>query len=352
MYNFFFLVLLLNFVLIIIIIFMTDKVALITGCSAGGIGHQIALELATQHNYTVYATARNLTKMEDLGSVPNIHLLELDVTSQDSITTAVQQIKDRHGSIDLLINNAGQLCIGPIVETSLSRVQQAFDVNVMGVARVNQAVAPWMMEQRRGTIVVVGSVSGYASTPWAGYYAASKAAIHTICDAMRMELKPFGVQVVVVAPGSVRSYLSANQQVELPPDSRYLSARQAIEQRAAFSQTGSVTPTDEFAKYVTKRLSGEDPLPAYITYGCNSLANWIMYYVPPFIRDRMFCRRFGVDKVSVSGMCPVAGKIGGGSGGGKCPLSKATAPECPIHNRYFWIGAAALCALASIWYST
>lgn len=85
---------------------MTDKVALITDCSAGGIGHQIALELATQHNYTVYATAHNLAKMKDLEPVPNVHLLELDVTSQDSITTAVQQIKDRHGSIDLQIGRA------------------------------------------------------------------------------------------------------------------------------------------------------------------------------------------------------------------------------------------------------
>ncbi|KAJ2374249.1 hypothetical protein IW150_003204, partial [Coemansia sp. RSA 2607] len=175
---------------------LAKKVVLITGCSSGSIGHALALEFAS-HGCIVYASARDKSKLDSCLSACNIEGIELDVTNENSIQSAVSKIVAYTGRIDVLVNNAGQGCVGPAVEVESDKVQQVMDVNFSGPARMCRAVAPYMMDRRQGTIVNVGSVGGYAATPWVGYYAASKAALHALSDSMRVELDPFNVRVVV-----------------------------------------------------------------------------------------------------------------------------------------------------------
>ncbi|KAJ1868628.1 hypothetical protein LPJ55_005864 [Coemansia sp. RSA 990] len=216
----------------------------------------------------------------------------MDVTRDDSVQPAVQKVIDEAGRIDILINNAGLMCTGPVTDTDLQLAQTAFDTNVLGVARVCQAVAPHMIKQHSGLIANVGSVSGYAATPWVGFYGATKAAVHTLSDAMRVELASFNVKVVVVAPGAIRSNLATHHEVALPENSPFMPALPAIRDRAVFSQTGNPTPTDKFAKVVVAQLLSRSPA-AYITYGNHSKTTWLLYYAPPFVKDWLYSRRFG-----------------------------------------------------------
>ncbi|KAJ2783336.1 NADPH-dependent 1-acyl dihydroxyacetone phosphate reductase [Coemansia interrupta] len=329
------------------------RVVLITGCSSGGIGHHLALEFA-QRGCKVYASARNVEKL-DIPSLKrhNIETVELDVTNGDSVDAAVEKVIKEAGCIDVLVNNAGQICIGPAVEVPISRVQQIFEVNVTAVARMCQAVAPHMMDRRKGTIVNIGSVSGYLTTPWVGYYAATKAAVHAMSDALRLELEPFNVSVTVVAPGSVKSHLVDAQRGEqlLADDSRYLIAIDAVRARAELSQKENPTPTEKFARVVVPQLLVARPK-AYITYGGNSTSAFLAYFVPPFIRDIYLKSRFGINKMksemessqSVEGVCPVSQRRGG-----QCPVGMGAAQNagsgsliaslmtrCPVTNPAVW----------------
>ncbi|KAJ2803974.1 hypothetical protein H4S07_004339, partial [Coemansia furcata] len=244
-----------------------ERVVLISGCSAGGIGHHLALELAA-HGYRVFAGVRTLSKAQTLVDNSRIEAVELDVTDDASVDAAVAHVLAATGGhIDMLVNNAGVLCTGPAIEVPLAQVQQVFDTNFTGLVRLCQAVAPVMMDRRQGTIVNVGSAGGYAATPWMGVYSASKSATHAYSDALRMELAPFGVSVVVVAPGRVKSNVVDNHSDALLDDTttRYAMARSAIEEKAALSQANGSTPTSKFAHDVVSKILHRSP-PPYITY--------------------------------------------------------------------------------------
>ncbi|KAJ1663080.1 hypothetical protein IW140_005881 [Coemansia sp. RSA 1813] len=292
-------------------------VVLITGCSAGGIGHHLALEFATAHKCKVYASARDVTKISVDLQNKGITPVALDVTNQASVDSAIAFVqKDAGCNIDILVNNAGQICVSPVVEVDVNQAQRIFDTNVIGVTRVCKAVAPQMMDNRHGTIVNVGSVSGYATTPWVGYYAASKAALHMLTDAMRMELAPFNVRVVLLAPGGIISNLHANGKAILSKDSRYGSVRNQVDERAKLSQAGSATPTTQFASVVVPKLLMRNP-PAYITYGNHSALMWIAYYLPWWMRDYFAGGRFGTRKLAQE----MALSASSGNSSGRCPVT-------------------------------
>ncbi|KAJ2063456.1 hypothetical protein GGI17_001672 [Coemansia sp. S146] len=276
-----------------------ERVVLISGCSAGGIGHHLALELAA-HGCRVFAGVRTLSKAQTLVDNPLIEAVELDVTDDTSVDAAVAYVLAATGGrIDMLVNNAGIHCVGPAVEIPLSQVHQAFNTNFIGLARLCRAVAPVMMDRRQGTIVNVGSVSGYAASPWVGYYTATKAAVHAYSDSLRMELAPFGVSVVVVAPGRIKSNIVNNYTEALLDDNntRYATVRSAIEKAAMFSQTECATPANQFASVVVPRLLHRSPS-AYITYGDASSSIWCMYYVPPVILDYLVGSYFGTHQLA------------------------------------------------------
>lgn len=177
-----------------------SKIILITGCSSG-IGRELVNRLA-QSGYQVVATARKVESLEGL----NVSLkLPLDVTSGESITQAVNSTIDHFGQIDVLVNNAGYAVRGAVEEVPVQAANRMFDVNLFGVMRVIQAVAPQMRKQGSGTIINISSVSGKLVTPANGVYSASKFALEGLSDALRLELEPFGVHVVIVEPGSIKT---------------------------------------------------------------------------------------------------------------------------------------------------
>lgn len=177
-----------------------SKVVLITGCSSG-IGRDLA-ERLSQAGYSVAATARNLASLQDLKAGLK---LALDVCSAESIQEAVESTIKVFGRIDVLVNNAGYAVRGAVEEVGVEQAQDMFDVNLFGVMRMIQAVVPQMRKQKSGQIINISSVVGKLVTPANGIYAASKFALEGVSDALRYELAPFGIRVVVVEPGSINT---------------------------------------------------------------------------------------------------------------------------------------------------
>ncbi|KAB2813044.1 oxidoreductase [Pimelobacter simplex] len=180
----------------------TTKVALVTGASSG-IGEATALELAAA-GYTVYAAARRVDRMEHLKS-SGIRPLGMDVTDDPSLIAGVSRIVEEAGRIDVLVNNAGYGSYGALEDVPMTEARAQFDVNVFGAARLTQLVLPHMRAQRSGKIVNVTSMGGKVHTPLGAWYHATKFALEALSDCLRMEVAPFGIDVIVIEPGGIRT---------------------------------------------------------------------------------------------------------------------------------------------------
>jgi len=178
------------------------KTVLVTGASAG-IGRATAILLA-QSGYQVYGAARRLEKMDDLKAY-GIKTIALDVTKEKSIEDAINQIFIEAGSIDILVNNAGFGLEGAIEDISIEDARYQLEVNVFGAMRLAQLVLPKMRDNRYGKIVNISSVGGKIAFPLGGWYHASKFALEALSDSMRMEVREFGIDVIVVEPGATKS---------------------------------------------------------------------------------------------------------------------------------------------------
>ncbi len=174
------------------------KTVLITGCSSG-IGHATAEHLAKK-GYAVYATARKPESIEDLKS-SGCQTLALDVTDEQSMRSAVEQV----GAVDALVNNAGYSQSGAAESVAMDEVRRQFETNVFGLLRLCQLVLPGMRGQGFGRIVNISSMGGKVVFPGGGMYHATKFAVEAISDAMRFEVEGFGVDVVIVEPGLIRT---------------------------------------------------------------------------------------------------------------------------------------------------
>jgi len=177
-----------------------SKAVLITGCSSG-IGRATARRLAAG-GWTVYATARRLESITELEAA-GCRTLALDVTDEDSMVTAVRAIEETHGAVGVLINNAGYSQSGAIETVPLEAVRRQFETNVFGLARLTQLVLPGMRDQRWGKIVMLGSMGGKLVFPGGGWYHATKYAIEAVSDALRFEVRGFGIDVVLLEPGLI-----------------------------------------------------------------------------------------------------------------------------------------------------
>ena len=178
------------------------QTVLITGCSSG-IGRATAEHLAGR-GYDVYATARRLDSLAEL-EARGCRTLALDVTDDESVRAAVEQVEREAGGVDVLVNNAGYGRSGAVESIPIDDVRDQFDTNVLGYLRMAHAVLPGMRARRSGRIVNISSVAGRVTMPGSGVYSASKFAIEAISDALRYELGGFGIRVVVVQPGPIRT---------------------------------------------------------------------------------------------------------------------------------------------------
>ena len=176
------------------------RVVLITGCSTG-IG-RAAAERFLGRGWTVYATARRPETLNDLAA-RGARTLALDVTDEDSMRAAVEQVTAAEGSVGVLVNNAGYGQQGPVEDTPMEEVRRQFETNVFGLVRLTQLVLPGMRARGWGRIVNVSSMGGRLTLPGLGFYHASKYAVEAISDALRFEVRPFGIGVSLVEPGPV-----------------------------------------------------------------------------------------------------------------------------------------------------
>jgi len=183
------------------------QVVLVTGCSTG-IGRATVLE-ASGRGHFVFATARDPAAVADLGRRENVRALRVDVTDPDSIAAAVGTVAAEGGRLDALVNNAGYGQYGAVEEVSPEEWRAQFDVNVFGSVAVIRAALPEMRKAGGGTIVNVSSIAGKISIPFAAPYCSSKHALEAISDALRIEVAPFGVRVVVVEPGPIGTEFGA-----------------------------------------------------------------------------------------------------------------------------------------------
>ena len=180
----------------------SSPAVLITGCSSG-IGRATAVRLA-RTDWTVYATARRLESIAELEEA-GCRLLELDVTDEESLQRAVAEVEGAAGAIGALVNNAGYSLSGAVESVPLDEARRQFETNVFGLARLTQLVLPGMRREGRGRIVNVSSMGGKLTFPGGGWYHASKHAVEALSDALRFELQGFGIDVVVVEPGLIRT---------------------------------------------------------------------------------------------------------------------------------------------------
>jgi NAD(P)-dependent dehydrogenase (short-subunit alcohol dehydrogenase family) len=179
-----------------------DKIILVTGASSG-IGFD-AVQILAQQGHTVYAAARRVELMEPLKAY-GAKVLRMDVTDEASMIQGVEAVIQAEGRIDVLVNNAGYGYLGTIENVSLAEARRQLEVNVFGLARLTQLVLPYMRKQGSGRIVNTSSIAGKMVIYMGGWYNVTKYSVEAFSDALRMEMKPFGIDVVMIEPGAIKT---------------------------------------------------------------------------------------------------------------------------------------------------
>jgi NAD(P)-dependent dehydrogenase (short-subunit alcohol dehydrogenase family) len=244
------------------------KTAIITGASSG-IGEETVRRLLTE-GYSVYAGARRVDRMQSLASA-GARLLSLDVTDDASLTTAVETISRETGRIDVLVNNAGYGAYGALEDVPLDEARRQFDVNIFGLARLTQLVLPTMRAQRSGRIVNVSSIGGEIGEPFGSWYHATKFAVEGLSDSLRMELRQFGIKVVVIQPGAIISewnQIARDGLTKYSGDGGYRdSARAYVKFMEAADGGWLPSPPSVVAKSIVKAVQARKPKTRYQTGG-------------------------------------------------------------------------------------
>lgn len=288
------------------------KTVLITGCSSG-IGRALCEKYLTK-GFHVYASARNIRSLNDLDEHSNLTKLTLDVNSQSSIHNAIAHIKQDNNYLDVLINNAGYAAMGPLADMPLEDLRAQFETNVFAPMELTKACLPFLMakkelakkettknvQQHNAQVVNIGSVSGITTTPFSGAYCATKAALHSLSDAQRMELAPFGIDVITVQPGAIESKFGDNSLnnvlARITPQSLYAPLKEAIQARATASQDNP-TPAAEFADTLVEQLLNNPKAVIRIgngSFGLPLLKRWL----PVAILDKILSKKFNLTSLA------------------------------------------------------
>lgn len=271
-----------------------NSVVLISGCSSG-IGLALSREFALR-GCRVFATARRPEALADLAQ-ETMDTAALDVTDAGSIEACVADVLARAGRIDVLVNNAGYALIGPMIDLSIEDLRRQFETNVIGLMALTRAVVPAMIRQRSGLVVNMASVSGICATPFAGAYCASKAAVNLLSTSLRIELAPFGIDVVTVQPGAIRSGFgkAAADSVRLGEDSFYKPVAAYVQARATASQDNPTSAEKFVKKLVDKLFSGK--IPKIIRLGRQSTSLPLVARLPLRQFDGLMSKTFGLHKL-------------------------------------------------------
>lgn len=256
-----------------------SKAVLITGCSTG-IGRASARRLV-RARHIVYATARRTESLADLAG-DGCRVLALDVTDEASMRAAVERVEKDESAVGALVNNAGYGSEGPVEEVPMEEVRRQFETNVFGLARMCQLVLPGMRRQGFGRIVNVSSMGGRITLPGGGFYHASKYAVEALSDALRFEVRGFGVDVVVVEPGTIKTEFgnTAIDKIDAsaPAGSPYAHFRDVLKQQIRGAYEGPMArlagESEDVARVIERAITARRPRTRYvITAGARVLLN-------------------------------------------------------------------------------
>ena len=261
-----------------------SKAALVTGCSTG-IGRATAARLAGS-GWKVYATARNIDSIADLG-VRGCELLPLDVTDEGSMRAAVEEVERREGAVGVLVNNAGYSQSGAVEEVPMEKVRRQFETNVFGLVRMCQLALPGMRQQGWGRIVNLSSMGGRFTLPGGGYYHATKHAVESLSDALRFEVEGFGVEVVVIEPGIIRTNFAdaATGSMDGPADGPYGIFTVAVAQTTKGNYERGPVPKlgggpDAVARVIERAIISQSPRSRYAVTPSAHLFIWLRRLLP------------------------------------------------------------------------
>jgi NAD(P)-dependent dehydrogenase (short-subunit alcohol dehydrogenase family) len=279
------------------------KSVLITGAT-DGLGKAAALLLA-ERNYRVFAAGRSAKKRAELDALAShkklsLETVELDVCDDASVQPAVSRVLESAGKIDVLINNAGVAYMGTVEDLKLEDWRRQFETNVFGVLRVTQAVVPHMRQRRSGRILMMSSVAGLITIAAQGAYSSSKHALEGLSNALRMEMYPFGVEVILIEPGYI---VTGIQQAALELTQGYLDtfksgAYASIYARffssAKASRARSKTTPEDCARVIVEAIEARNPRARYTVTPLAVVVKWGKRLLPDSLIDRGLRRRLGI----------------------------------------------------------
>jgi short-subunit dehydrogenase len=247
------------------------KVAIVTG-SSSGIGYATSLLLARNRFHT-YATMRNIEKSADIQEIANkerlpLQVIQLDVNDDASIRNSIKRVERENERIDVLVNNAGYGLVGAFEDLSVEEIKSQFETNFFGVIRLTQQVLPIMRKQKSGTIVNVSSGAGRIGFPGMSAYVSSKFALEGLSESMSYELEPFGIKVVIIEPGVIRTNFKKNSVMSKKSlDNSSISPYSTIIQKIDSSISSIIehaTPPEEVAKAILHAITSNNPELRYL----------------------------------------------------------------------------------------
>jgi NAD(P)-dependent dehydrogenase (short-subunit alcohol dehydrogenase family) len=272
----------------------TPQVALVTGGSSG-IGECTVRELMDA-GFVVHTVARRVDRMKALAEA-GAHVFAMDVTDDASMVAGVQRIIDEHGRIDVLVNNAGYGSYGAVEDVPIDEARRQFEVNVFGLARLIQQVTPHMRRQGSGRIINISSIGAKFYEPFGAWYHATKFAVEGLSDSLRMELKPFGVDVVLIEPGPIITEwneIARDSLLERSGDTDYgRYARRAHRVLTEFDKPGRASRPEAVARKIRKAATTRRPAARYPVGRGARIITSSRDHLPDRVFDQVVSRMYG-----------------------------------------------------------
>lgn len=272
------------------------KIALVTGASSG-IGNETALKLL-ENGFTVYGAARRTDKMQNLKDKGGFPIF-LDITKKDSIDSCVNEILSKEGKIDLLVNNAGFGLGGAIEDVSIEEARNQFEVNVFGLIELTKKILPSMRKEHSGRIINVSSMAGKFSSPFLGWYHATKYSVEALSDSLRMEVKQFGIKVVIIEPGLIKTnwgIIAAENMEKHSENSAYSkSEKNAAEiYRKFYGENVKTSEPKVISDAILKAATKKNPKIRYNIGKYSKLFIWFKKHVSDKFYDNTILKIFGM----------------------------------------------------------